>query len=40
MAPQARAQQLANEHGEPVTLRDPVSDKVLATVRPTKAAKR
>ena len=33
---EAEAKALANEIGKPVTLRDPVTDKVLATVRPTK----
>jgi hypothetical protein len=33
----AEAQALANEEGKPVTLRDPVTDKVLKTVKPKKA---
>jgi hypothetical protein len=32
----AEAQALANEQGKPVTLRDPVTDKVLGTIKPTK----
>jgi hypothetical protein len=33
----ATAQEAANQQGQSVTLRDPVSDKVLSKVRPTKA---
>jgi len=33
---EAEAQTIANEDGKPVTLRDPVTDRVLATVEPMK----
>lgn len=35
---EAEAQGLANEEGKPVTLRDPITDQVLATIKPARDA--